>query len=296
MLMKLYIVLLPLLMLSCSSREDEASAGHPPTADSGLQAFRNDPLATLLLYDFDNPGVVNLPDQLSEISGLAVDPDGNLYGHNDEQGIVYRIDPETGEILERFALGSIGVEEDFEGIEIVGERFFLVNSSGDLYEFRKGADRSHVEFTTIETGLSGKFDVEGLCYDPSANSLLLACKEYPGKNFKAGEHRTVYAFSLERMKLDPEPRFVIPAREIADVLHRRNFKPSGIAHHAASNTFLVLSSNDPAIAQLASDGSVLAARELPGLHKQPEGIVFDGKGRLLIANEGGKLVAIQNSK
>src|SRR5687768_6569101 len=88
-----------------------------------------------------------LPDELAEISGLAFAPDGRLFAHGDEQGLVHRLDPRNGKILGSFALAATGREPDlgkklkgaraadavigdFEGIAIVGDRFFLVTSNG----------------------------------------------------------------------------------------------------------------------------------------------------------------------
>ena len=80
-----------------------------------------------------------LPDRLNEISGLAA-LDGRLFAHGDEHGIIYEIDHGGGRFVKAFALGEATVRDDFEGIAIVGDRFYLVASSGRLYESFEGAD------------------------------------------------------------------------------------------------------------------------------------------------------------
>ncbi len=250
----------------------------------------------LSTFSFDPKDMVavKLPKGLYEISGLAIAPDGGLYGHNDEHGIVYRINPETGDVAKRFALGKIAVKDDFEGIAIVGERFFLVNSSGDLFEFREGKDREHVEFTRIKTWLSGKYDVEGLCYDPVDNALLLVCKEYPGESYNKKDEKTIYAFSLASMELRQTPRLVIPAKHIRKELDLKNFKPSGIDRHPVTGSFLLISSNDPAIVEVSPNGHILALQKLPdSILKQPEGIAFNNNGDLFISSEGGRLASVK---
>ena len=244
-----------------------------------------------LVLDRDNLELHTLPGELYEISGLAMSPDGRLFGHNDEYGVVYQIDPDSGGVVKRFTVGKAGLEDDFEGIAIVGERFYLVNSSGDLFEFREGADREHVEFTRTKTGLKRKNDVEGLCYDPAMNALLLVCKEHPGKGFDRDDQKTIYAFSLERMELEPEPRFVLDARSIREQLDLKDFKPSGIERDPVTGSLLVVSSREPSLVRIDKDGNLLAIGTIdhPDL-TQPEGIAFARDGRFIISSEGAKLL------
>lgn len=244
-----------------------------------------------ITLDSNRTDLYDLPAELFEISGLATSTDGRLFGHNDEYGVVYQIDPGSGDIVKRFTVGKFGVEEDFEGIAIVRERFFLVNSSGELFEFTEGEDRGHVDFTLIKTGLKSRNDVEGLCYDPSGNALLLVCKEHPGKGFAKDDQKTIYAFSLDRMELDPDPVFVLDARRIREELDLKEFKPSAIERNPAGGSFVILSSREPSVIEIADDGALLAASALdhPAL-TQPEGIAFAGDGRVIISSEGGQLL------
>lgn len=83
----------------------------------------------------------------------------------------------------------------------------MITSDGLLYIFPEGSDKETVQYKTIDLRMNSKFDLEGLCYDPATKSLLIACKEYPGKGYKG--NRTVYSFNLMSEKLDNTPRFVI---------------------------------------------------------------------------------------
>ena len=98
-------------------------------------------------HDFSQPSAIyDLPGRLEEISGLAFAPDGRLFAHDDERSWIHEIDPATGEVGKRFMLGKKTVQDDFEGIAIVGERFFLITSAGLLYESREGGDREEMEY------------------------------------------------------------------------------------------------------------------------------------------------------
>ena len=67
---------------------------------------------------------------------------------------------------------------------IAGNKFYLVTSKGNIFEFDEGNDNKMVNFKLYKTKLSSEYNVEGLCYDNEINSLLLACKDYPGKGYK----------------------------------------------------------------------------------------------------------------
>jgi len=122
--------------------------------------------------------------ELKEISGLAVTNDGKLLAHNDEEGKIFQIDYQSGKVIKTFKIGNKKIKADFEGLAATNDALFMVTSSGDLYQFYEGDDGDEVPFNVIKTQLSSKNDVEGLCFDPASNALLLACKGYPGKGFK----------------------------------------------------------------------------------------------------------------
>ncbi len=239
-------------------------------------------------YDLEDkkPSSVELPRKLREISGLAMSPDGRLFAHNDESGVVYEVDYLKGKIVKSFSLGRFAVRADFEGLAIVGDRFFLVTSWGNLYEFSEGGDREYVAYKMYRTALTLAHDVEGLCYDPDTHSLLMACKEYPGKGY--AKSKAVYAFSLETMKLDKKPRFLLPLRELRRKSRHKPFMPSGIERHPKTGTFFVLTAQGESVIEISPTGELLGQVFFRGgTHKQAEGITFAPDLTLLISDEGG---------
>lgn len=211
--------------------------------------------------------------------------DGRLFTHNDEYGVVYQIDPVSGEVLKQFQLGPRTLRADFEGIEIVGDRIFLVTSEGTLYEFFERNLGGSVDYKIHRTSLSRKNDVEGLCYDPETNALLLACRGDPGK--KHDEARAIYAFSLETMELAKKPRFLLRSSALNKLLGRKNFRPTAIARHPASGSFFVLSSDGPWLIEVSSSGQLMDYFRLsPVRHGQPEGLAFGPDNTMYIADEG----------
>ena len=245
--------------------------------------------SALLWYDLEDkkPSKVNLGNRLREISGLAMTEDGRLFAHDDEKGVIYQIDYLTGKIVKSFSLGRIAVRADFEGLAIVDGRFFLVTSWGNLYEFSEGEDGEYVAYKMYRTRLSLAHDVEGLCYDPDTHSLLLACKEYPGKGY--AKSKAVYGFSLETMKLEKKPRFLLPLRELRHKSRHKLFNPSGIERHPKTSTFFILAAQGESVVEVSPTGELLGQVTFrSGVHKQAEGITFTPDLTLLISDEGGR--------
>jgi uncharacterized protein YjiK len=228
---------------------------------------------------------IYLPKILHEVSGLAFTKDNRLFAEEDNHGRVYQLGINSGKILKIFSLGTKTIREDFEDITIIVNKFYLVTSDGYIYEFLEGKDKENVDFKKYYTGLNRENNVEGMCYDPETNSLLLACKDYPGKDYK--NYRTVYSFSLSSHNLDKKPRFILPIDYIKEQLDIKNFRPSGIARHPKSGTFFILSAHSRAVIEVSKDGKIINLKKLSKQkHNQPEGITFNSEYSLYIGDEG----------
>jgi uncharacterized protein YjiK len=252
---------------------------------------RSAPASMIHRYNLDHrhPQAAELPGELGEASGLAVSNDGFLYCHDDEAGIVYRIDHESGRVVSRFSVGAVTLTGDFEGIAVKGDTLFLISSEGVLFRFRAAENGRRVRYSVIKTPLGRANDVEGLEYDPATDCLLIACKGKAGLTKaewrKFDDGAAVYALPLRTQRLQSEPRFLIP--RMGKGAKGRRFCPSGIARHPAKGTFLVISGPSREIVELAPDGTLLARRSIEGeVNRQPEGIAVLPDGTLVLCNEG----------
>ena len=132
-------------------------------------------LSIMLLFSCgqnqDTSGSIQIPDskiistvklskQLSEISGLTMNHDSELFAHNDEKSIVYQLDYQNGDILKKFTVGKKPIKEDFEGITFANNLFYLVTSNGDIYEFPEGDNGEEVKYEKYKTFLVADNNVE----------------------------------------------------------------------------------------------------------------------------------------
>lgn len=251
-------------------------------------------------YDFSAPDArFALPSDLREISGLTVYDSTTLAAVQDEDGRIYRLDQATGDVLDRSKFAGKG---DYEGIERVEDRLYVLRSDGTLFEIRHPFEKRQ-KVHKHDTRLSARYDTEGLYFDAPGRRLLIACKEYPGKGLKGV--RAIYAYDLDREKVGKHPVMRLSLQSVQDTLrrhgrltnrlfdwltpgtHRKAFKPSALARHPVTGDFLVLSSVFKAIVVVTPAGAIRTVWPLdPGLFPQPEGLAVREDGELFISNEG----------
>ncbi len=206
---------------------------------------------------------------------MTVLPDGRLAAVQDEAGLLYILDGQTGAVVEERPFAGPG---DYEDVEYVDGTVWVLQANGSLYELPEGgAPQEH------DTPLKKKCDAEGLTLDRTRTHLLIACKEDPGEGLDENSVRAIYAFDLSTRQLAPEPAVVLSRATLDD---GENFKPSALAVHPQTGELYVLSSVRKAIAVVAADGTVTMVPLSERLHAQPEGLAFTPDGALYLSNEG----------
>ena len=288
-------LLVPWLMLGAAAACHRADAGQDEAPDPAELARRSGQFDKALAAPDSGGGHGGaiarwlLPDVLQEISGLALTSDGRLLAHGDKRGLIYEIDFRRGAIVKEFSIGDgkRAVKGDFEGITVANGSIFLLTSDSKLYEFKEGADRSEVPYTLHEPGLDAQCEFEGVAFDPSINSLLLACKKVHEKALK--DSLVIYRWKLDGDDDSRLSRLTVPrARAIGangwDGLH-----PSDITVEPRHGNYVLVASRERAILEITPAGAVVFSRPLPPEHLQAEGIAITKDSLLLISDEAGKI-------
>lgn len=254
-------------------------------------------------FQFDQPDrTLELDDELEEISGLSIAPDGRqLIAVQDEEAIIYWLNPETGKITNQKEFWKDG---DYEGIEVAAGDIWVLKSTGTLYRVREwGFDQPAVD--KYNGPLSKENDVEGLGYLPSEGVLLLACKDNAGDEALYKDARLVFAFNPRTERFSAAPRFVISRQAILNYLDGKpsipsyakviafyqrkdfDFSPSAIAIDPRTGYGYQLSSVGKFLLVFHPNGQVLHIEKLDkDRYPQPEALCFDAAGNLYIASEG----------
>lgn len=224
-----------------------------------------------------------LPDELREVSGLALDGAGRLFAHGDEVALIVELDYRQGRAVKRFALGDPPRPGDYEGIAWAGSTLFLVTSDGDLLEAGEADDGGHVDYRLHRTGLGKRCEIEGLDVDADRGLLLMPCKTARKKRLRGT--LTVLAWSLQDRAPAPEHDFQVRWPKLGG--ERLALHPSALTR-AANGNLLLAAARQRALLELTPGGELVTLLTLPQDrgHVQMEGIAVTADGDLIIADEG----------
>jgi hypothetical protein len=244
--------------------------------------------AGLRHYDLaGTPSVrIELPHELAEVSGLAFTEDGRLLAQGDERAVIYQIDLPSGKVAKRFAIGDAGgpLYGDFEDIQVVRDRVFLVTSAGVLIEAREGRDGETVPVVRRTRGLGGACEVEGLSWDQASSSMLLLCKQAQGKHWK--DKVVILAVNPSTGEFEPEPRLTVSHADLKRATGVKGFAGSAMVRHPRSGSLILVSGPTHAYAEIDASGQVLGGGKLVAKrHRQPEGLAIAPDLTLLISDE-----------
>jgi len=223
-----------------------------------------------------------MPRDLDELSGITLTRDGRLLAQGDERGQISEIDYRRGVVTKQFVVGHPTIKADLEAITVADGFLFLLASNGTLYEFREGANGERVDYTTHDTRLGKECEFEGLAFDSTLNSLLLACKHVAIKHLK--DHLVIYRWRLDGggKRLS---RMAVPLDGILKAIDEKEFRPSDITVDPLTGGYVVISSLEKSIVEITPDGQLVFARRLPGDHDQPEAVAITKDSILIIGDE-----------
>jgi len=246
-------------------------------------------------YDLRHPlKEYELPHSLREISGITFSGEHKMACIQDEKGKIYVYNLKKEDVKESIEFGT---DKDYEGIALVNDTFFVLHSTGTLFEVT-GFDTDSQQTKKHDTFLKKENNTEGLCYDSTTHSLLIACKGVSHKKEKE-DVKEIYRFNLESDKLEKKPEYKIHLEALEKFLEESHvikpvtsdadafFEPSEIAIHPFTHDIYVLSSVGKMIVVLDRNGTIKEAADFdPAFAAHPEGMTFSPAGHLFISSEG----------
>ncbi len=240
-----------------------------------------EPDAAGFYYNLNKPDeVFKMDKKLREISGISWLGNDRLACIEDENGIIYVFDMKQQKLSAMYKFGGPG---DYEDIAVKGDIAWVLASNGVLYKVNDFKSDAR-ETIKIKTPLKSKNNTEGLAFDKSGNSLLIACKDVPSiKAEKPLDNmRAVYRFDVQTLRLQEDPAFVVDRRQA-----NTEFRPSGIAVNPIDHEIYIISASKGMLITIDESGKVRHVRTLSRkVFSQPEGICFSPVGDLYISNEG----------
>ncbi len=284
----LYYSIILLWLSSCGGTKEKKV-----TAPSNASTFT-------VPFDLNQPSKEMVLDyRLSEISGLSYSSmSENLLAVDDEQGKVFILDNDSGKIIDEIEFGK---SDDYEGVASHDGYIYVVESNGNVKVLKEKTKKKIIEFNDR---LSKENDVEGLCYDPHTQTILLAAKGNSETEGNTKHVKSIFTMNIDNGAIRKEPYLQVNMKasymemrnEDSGVLNKltkssrfRKYGPSGIAVDPISNFIYLLSSNSKSLSVLDHEGNIKSIILLDKkLHAQPEGITFDKTGNLFISNEGKK--------
>jgi hypothetical protein len=238
-----------------------------------------------------------LPDQLREVSGVAVIDSATVALIQDETGIIYIFDIRENRIKSQVFFAG---KNDYEDLTLVNKTIYVLTSDGTIFGI---TDFMSKDFKVLlyNTRVPSSNN-EGLCFDRVNNRLLIGCKgDIKKDNFK--NKRAIYSFDLKSKKLVNEPVYIFDTETVNKSVNKKKngskgeknkkekdneieIRISAIGIHPKTGKLFLLSATDHILC-VANKASVIESiQKLDNdLFLQAEGIAFFPNGDMLITNE-----------
>ncbi|WP_091144961.1 SdiA-regulated domain-containing protein [Mucilaginibacter pineti] len=241
-------------------------------------------------YDLTKPVKYNMPDALTEISGIAFyqgKPD-MIFAEQDEDGNVYSF--KLGD--KQVNTSKFGKKGDYEDIAICRNQVILLRSDGVLFTF-PFTEVKKPEIANVKKlqDILPAGEYEGLYADEKTGLLYVLCKHCADD--RTTKTSSVYVLALQADgTVKQSGGFSINVKEIEKITDKKriSFHPSALTKNTVTNEWYILSSSNKMLVVADADWKVKTVYPLnPGLFNQPEGIAFDNQHNLYISNEGDKV-------
>jgi len=241
-------------------------------------------------YDLEKPNRMALGKALNEISGITFYKDINntLFAISDSKEKIFQINVSSKKIKDKAE--KFAGPHDFEDVVLVDTTIFVLVSNGtimavplDLVHDVTDSSRT-ITYPFWDGGVN---DFETLYYDPSANGLIMVCKDC--ESDKGKKVRSAYRFDLALRKFDSSVFYTLSSDKVKELAKDDNadFRPSAATIHPIDKQLYMLSSAGQLLIIADTRGTVKSVYHInPKINPQAEGIAFAPDGTMFISNEG----------
>ena len=161
-------------------------------------------------YDMGKPEKKwTLPNDLLEISGIAWIDNNHLLAIEDIRPDLYLLRLDNSVVVEKKTPFHETSKQkfDIEDVTVVGNTAYALYSHGKIFKVDNWRDKPDVK--EISTFLSKDNNTEGICFDPTSNTLLVSCKNASDVEDEKKSTRAVYKYDLKGGSLEPTPYLLI---------------------------------------------------------------------------------------
>jgi hypothetical protein len=263
------------------------------TATACSQTEEKKPMESPVGYNFNNPTIYKMPEELLEISGIAFRPGkkDTMYAIQDEEGKFFywkNGNPKT------LASSYFGDDGDYEDVAITNIYSFVLRSDGTLFQFPLNEIRQDkIRSSKIWEDLLPAGEYESLYADVEKNELYVLCKNCGAD--KKQESVSGYVLGISGTgSLELKRNFKMDTRDVSpsESQKKNKLRPSAFTFNKRTNEWFIVSSVNKLLIIADAAWKVKQVVKLnPKLFPQPEGITFDIDNNLYISNEAGSTSA-----
>lgn len=232
-------------------------------------------------YDFAQPKIINLPQSLDEISGIAYyAKDTSVFAIIDEDGLLFRIPLNRPDIVKEWRFDK---QRDYEDIIYKDSIFYVMVSNGDLDKIPFTGDKIAVDKIDFPNASKKVNEFETLYLTGDGNRIVMLCKQC--QDDKKASISSYYFNDSAKQFLNFEK---IESARLFEKLASKNekIKPSAAAVNPITKELYVLCSGNKIIFIKDSQGKIKDVAKLkPIIYKQPKGKSFTPDAELIISNE-----------
>ena len=234
------------------------------------------------MYDYSKPRIIDLPEAVDEISGIAYYPkDTSVFAIIDEDGMLFKIPIMNPTATKQWRFDK---KRDYEDIVLKDSTFYVLVSNGDIETIHFKGDSIYTQKSDFSKRSKKANEYEALYYNNDSANLIMVCKECEDDTKKTF---SLYSYNIYGAN-EYKPYLTIDAVPIAKQLGQEkiHIKASAAAINPVTEDLYILSTVNNAMIILSNKGVFRKLYKLdPGIYKQAEGIAFTPQGDMIISNE-----------